>query len=76
MMVRTSKAVRLALVVTKCALIHLQSLTAEEADSIVGVVKELMVRTSKAVRLALVVEYVEFYEFLEAMGWEGVIEEL
>lgn len=35
-----------------------------------------MLRTSKPVRLALVVEYVEFYEFLEVMGWEDVIEEL
>lgn len=41
-----------------------------------NLIKHLMVKTSKAVRFALVIEYVEFYEYLESMGFEEVIEEL
>ena len=35
-----------------------------------------MLKTSKAVRFALVVEYVQFYEYLEMMGFQAVIQEL
>jgi hypothetical protein len=35
-----------------------------------------MISTNKPVRFALIIEYVEFYEYLEMMGFEAVIEEL
>jgi hypothetical protein len=63
---------------TKCALIHLQSVAIQpdSTEPVITMIQHLMVRTNKAVRFALVVEYVEFYEFLEMMGCEDIIEEL
>jgi hypothetical protein len=61
---------------TKIALVYIQFLTPEESGEILNLIKHLMLRTSKAVRFALVIEYVELYEYLEAMGFEEVIEEL
>jgi hypothetical protein len=58
------------------ALIYLQSLSIDQSDEIINMLKHLMVSTNKAVRFALIIEYVEFYEYLEMMGFETVIEEL
>ena len=60
--------------ISKVALIHLQSLDQNSSAEIVNMLKQLMLSTSKPVRFALIIEYVEFYEYLEMMGFEEVIE--
>lgn len=48
----------------------------KNSGQIVNLLKHLMLKTSKAVRFALVIEYVQFYEYLERMGFDEVIEQL